>query len=176
MNNEAVENYLATLTGKNPETLRRERKTLLEFLPFLSGQTAQAALDAFQQTLEAQGNNAQTVRRYRKQAANFCRWMEQGAEQAPIGEGEAARDSGDTQHDDTPRGNAEMKGADAIMDKPVRRPGRPKRTDGKENRSQKFSLYLPPTLYTSLDELARFRGCSITDILIELAEVEMLLF
>ena len=167
MNNETIENYLSTLANKNPETLRRERKTLTTFIPFLNGQTAEAALDAFQRSLEAQGNNAQTVRRYRKQAENFCRWMEQGAEQAPIGEGEAARDSGDTQQDDT-----DTKGAGNMNTEQTtrRKAGRPKRTDGQENRSQKFSLYLPPSLYTALDELSRFQGRSVTDILVVLAE------
>ena len=167
---ETVENYLATLTNKNPETLRRERKTLTEFIPLLSGQTAQAALDAFQQSLEEQGSNTATAQRYRNRAEKFCRWMERGARQASISE--AAKDSGEIPHSDTQQGNAETKGADTIMDneKPIRRPGRPKRTDGQENRSQKFSLYLPPSLYTSLDELSRFQGRSITDIIVVLAE------
>ena len=77
------------------------------------------------------------------------------------------KQSGDTQQD-----NADTKGADEMdEEKTIRRKaGRPKRTDGQENRSQKFSLYPPPSLYTSLDELSRFQGRSITDIIVVLAE------
>ena len=177
ISSETVENYLATMTNKNPETLRRERKTLTEFIPFLNGQTPQTALDAFQKSLEEQGSNRETAQRYRNRAEKFCRWTEQGkttspeAEYATTSEGTTASDNTKAQHNDT-EGNADTEGANNMGTEQTtrRKAGRPKRTDGLENRSQKFSLYLPPSLYTSLDELSRFQGRSITDIIVVLAE------
>ena len=116
ISSETVENYLATMTNKNPETLRRERKTLTEFIPFLNGQTPQTALDAFQKSLEEQGSNRETAQRYRNRAEKFCRWAEQGettspeAEYATTSEGTTASDNTKAQHNDT-KGNADTEGA-----------------------------------------------------------------
>ena len=51
-----------------------------------------------------------------------------------------------------------------------RRPsGRPRKTDRKENRSHKFSIYFTPTMFSDLDDLSSLNGFSITELLTRLA-------
>ena len=52
----------------------------------------------------------------------------------------------------------------------VRGRGRPKRTDGIENRSERFALQLQPVLRRQLKLLAEYDECSETDIITMLLE------
>ena len=53
---------------------------------------------------------------------------------------------------------------------PKRNAGRPKRSDGIENRNNRFNLQLQPSLRKNLDILAEYDNCSATDIISRILE------
>ena len=65
---------------------------------------------------------------------------------------------------------ATHKAQSITMNAPKRTVGRPKRSDGIENRNNRFNLQLQPSLRKNLDILAEYDNCSATDIIVRVLE------
>ncbi len=157
-----IEPYLGSLTGKNDETLAREGRTIRKFINFLDKRGIKSPsdtdIDAYAQLLQGQGINAATLRRHLNKIKIFLGWVNNQSTN-PTGGVTMEEELTTTAVNETVEAQEVKKSA-----------GRPKRTDGKENKSHKFSIYLTPTVFTALDELSRFNGYSITELLTRLAQ------
>lgn len=157
-----IEPYLGSLTGKNDDTLAREGRTIRKFIKFLDERGIKSPsdtdIDTYTQVLQGQGINAATSRRHLNKIKNFLDWVNDRSTN-PTGGVTMEEELTTTAVNETVEAQKVKKST-----------GRPKRTDGKENRSHKFSIYLTPTVFTALDELSRFNGYSITELLTRLAQ------
>ena len=158
LNEAVIYEYLQSLTGKNEDTLQRERSIIVKFIKYLEehGITAptEPDIDAYSQALQAQGTNADTARRYIKRIKVFLDWVKYQQQNFT---------GGSSMEEITAKENTETQ--------EVRRStGRAKRTDGKENRSHKWSIYFTPTMFNELNELSRFNGYSITELITRIAQ------
>ncbi|MBR1730855.1 MAG: hypothetical protein IJ725_00255 [Ruminococcus sp.] len=158
LNEAVISEYLQSLTGKNEDTLQRERSIIVKFIKYLEehGITAptEPDIDAYSQALQAQGTNADTARRYINRIKGCLEWVKYHQQNFT---------GCSSMEEITAKENTETR--------EVRRStGRPKRTDGKENRSHKWSIYFTPTMFNELNELSRFNGYSITELITRIAQ------
>lgn len=156
-----IKPYIANHSGKKPS-----EKHLTDFIEYALSIRAEriddAILSSYAERLKARGYQESTIsRKIIPECKKFIRWCEtEKGEDNMTAERQAGHDANE--------GLTDMPVNENENDSPDTHKGR--KLKGNEARTQKVSIYMPPSLYAELNDLAHFGRKSVGDILISLTE------